>query len=352
MKNSITPGKVWLDTKGKRIQAHGASMFYEDGIFYWYGENKEYTTGKNKIWHWGVRCYTSEDLYNWKDEGLIIKPVTDNPNSPLHPNQYLDRPHIIYNERTKKYVCYLKFSGLKSPHFLAVLVADRFLGPYEIVKDDLRPLDKDVGDFDICVLNGKGYIYFESNHKCLISAALTADFLDLEEDYSVHFDNFIPPFTREGPAHFERNGIHYLLTSGMLGYVPNPSTVACSDRWKGPFSVQGNAHPYDDSCSSYNSQISCVFKHPKKQDLYIAMADRWVPEFEINKERYDSLVRITSLFHKQKTKIKLRDFFLAAKAPFMRANTSIANYVWLPVKFDGEKAFIEWYDEWRVEDYN
>ena len=72
--NSIRPGQVWLDTNGNRIQAHGGSIMYLDGTYYWYGENKEKTTGENDIWHWGVRCYTSQDLYNWEDCGVIIPP--------------------------------------------------------------------------------------------------------------------------------------------------------------------------------------------------------------------------------------------------------------------------------------
>ena len=65
--NSIRPGQVWLDTEGKRIQAHGGSVMYLDGAYYWYGENKEFTEANNGIWHWGVRCYKSTDLYNWED---------------------------------------------------------------------------------------------------------------------------------------------------------------------------------------------------------------------------------------------------------------------------------------------
>ena len=53
--SSIRPGQVWLDTDGKRIQAHGGSVLYSDGVYYWYGENKEKTTGKDGIWHMGVR---------------------------------------------------------------------------------------------------------------------------------------------------------------------------------------------------------------------------------------------------------------------------------------------------------
>jgi hypothetical protein len=33
-------------------------------------------------------------------------------------------------------------------------------------------------------------------------------------------------------------------------------------------------------------------------------------------------------------------------------NTSLAGYVWLPIRFTGDgKPFIEWLDEWRIEDY-
>ena len=48
MNNSIKPGQVWLDTEGKRIQAHGGSVICVEDTFYWYGENKENTTGQDK----------------------------------------------------------------------------------------------------------------------------------------------------------------------------------------------------------------------------------------------------------------------------------------------------------------
>ena len=77
--DSVRPGQVWNDTNGNRIQAHGGSIHHEDGTFYWYGENKERTTPGSGIWHWGVRCYSSTDLYNWDDLGLIIPPVARRP---------------------------------------------------------------------------------------------------------------------------------------------------------------------------------------------------------------------------------------------------------------------------------
>ena len=94
------PGGVWLDTNGKRIQAHGGSVICLKHVYYWYGENKEKRTEKC-IWHWGVRCYKSSDLYNWEDCGIIIPPDTENPESPLYPENCMDRPHIIYNQKEK-----------------------------------------------------------------------------------------------------------------------------------------------------------------------------------------------------------------------------------------------------------
>ena len=81
--DSIRPGKVWLDTEGKRIQAHGGSVMYWEGAYYWYVENKEFTDPEKGIWHWGVRCYKSTDLYNWEDLGLIIPPT---PRIPIPPS--------------------------------------------------------------------------------------------------------------------------------------------------------------------------------------------------------------------------------------------------------------------------
>lgn len=32
-------------------------------------------------------------------------------------------------------------------------------------------------------------------------------------------------------------------------------------------------------------------------------------------------------------------------------DTSIADYVWLPLRFEGDMVYLDWCDEWRVEDY-
>ncbi len=354
--HSILPGQTWLDTNGNRIQAHGGSIFFENDTFYWYGENKEKTKVGSGIWHWGVRCYSSKDLYNWKDEGLIIPPEPDNPSSPLHPSAKMDRPHIIYNKKTGKYVCWLKFLREGNTQNVTILIADNLLGPYSVVKNEFHPLGMNAGDFDLVVAeDGKGYYYFERVHSELICADLTEDYTDVTGYYSTHFPRTTPPYVREAPAYFYRNHKHYLFTSGTTGYFPNPSEVACADTFHGPWKVLGNPHRYDRSRTSFGSQISSVFKHPHKKDLYIALADRWMPSLlEEHKEEFEN-----GMMYKKIGKI-FENIFTSGGFDSMHpdedeipseVDTSIADYVWLPVTFENGIPYLDWLDEWRIEDY-
>ena len=349
MKNqAIYPGKVWLDTNGNRIQAHGGSIMYIDGVYYWYGENKEKTDGVNGIWHWGVKCYSSTDLYNWEDRGIIIPPEPGDPTSSLHPESCMDRPHIIYNKKTKKYVCWMKIMNKDSfqTQTETVMVANHILGPYTKVKEGLQPLGMNAGDFDLAVAeDGKAYYYFERVHSETICADLTEDYTDVTGYYSTHFPRKHPPYVREATAHFKRKGKHYLITSGTTGYLPNPSEVAVADTWHGPYKVLGNPHVGDESQTSFHSQISCIFKVKGKKDLYIACADRWLPQ-NMDKEYPIYEEMFNSIYSEEEKEF---DFSRMGEEPIQ--NTSIADYVWLPLRFDGDMVYIDWKDEWRIEDY-
>lgn len=365
MYDRFYPGKPWLDTNGNRIQAHGGSIMFLDGIYYWYGENKEKTDGISPVWHWGVRCYTSTDLYNWEDRGLIIPPEPEDEISSLHPNRAMDRPHIIYNEKTKKYVCWLKIQNPDQTQSMTVLTADNILGPYTKVRENLKPHGMSSGDFDLVVApDGKAYYYFEKVHTEIICTELSEDYLDVTDKYTSHFPKPYPPYVREAPAHFMRNGKHYLITSGTTGYSPNPSEVAIADDWHGPFQVLGDPHPQDESRTSYHSQVSCVFKVEGKKNLYIACADRWLPERM--DDQYEEYAKMYEAFFNPAVDIMPLVMEIIARtgeqpkdgdvAGFVQkllpvANTQIADYVWLPIRFDGEMAYLDWHDEWRIEDY-
>ena len=94
------------DIDGKRMHVQFPHIIYHNDKYYLYGSNKEFSYGKG-IWHWGIKMYESEDLYNWKEVGIIIPPNETDESSPLHPSKAMDAPCIIYNAKTQKWVCWL-----------------------------------------------------------------------------------------------------------------------------------------------------------------------------------------------------------------------------------------------------
>lgn len=347
--NCIRPGQVWYDTAGNRIQAHGACVYFEKGTYYWIGENKDYTRKEGRIWTWGIKIYSSRDLYNWKDEGYLIEPELMDKDSIFYPIRRLDRPHILYNERTKKYVLWLKYCD--EAHF-SVMTSDSLHGKYELIKEVYRPFDVHCGDFDLAKdeRTGQGYLYWEVNHTDVWGVRLDESYTQTDGEPVVIYKDKKPPFAREAVTHMFRKGKHYLFTSGMTGYVPNPSEVAVSDDWLEGYSVQGNPHVNDASRASFNSQISCIFQI-SGQDRFVAVADRWVPEFVMTAEKYDVIVRAITSREDPSVRVTAEEKKSLLDMPMMgTANTSIADYVWLPIKFEGDVAKIYWRDEWALEE--
>lgn len=358
---SIRPGQVWLDTSGKPIQAHAPAVISVGDWFYWYGENKEFTTGATDTESWGIRFYRSQDLYNWEDLGPLIPPDTADPKSPLSPKVFPERPHILFNPRTGKFVCWIKIrGGFGSKQFRTVMVADQITGPWTMVRRELRPAGMAAGDFDLVVddATGKAYMYFEHEHMEVVCIELTDDWTDVTDRVTRHFPGGIPPDTREGIACFQRRGRLYMTSSQMTGYFPNPSRISVADAFHGPFTDLGNLHPTDATRTSFNSQISQVFKHPRKKDLYIALADRWLPNIdsdprfatgELSDLVRSAIAKATAKPRQQMTPDERGVIGLAAT--LSKVNTSISRYVWLPIVFRNGRPTIEWRDEWRVEDF-
>ena len=352
--NSIRPGELWLDTDGNPIQAHGGGIIYINDTFYWYGENKEKSKPGSGIWHWGVNCYSSKDMYNWKYEGIIVPPTTEDDKDPLHYTQCMDRPHIIYNDRTSKFVMWIKVMNKEAINNqqMVVLTADNILGPYTRIRA-FHPLGMNSGDFDLVKnpSDGKAYIFFDRIHSEMICADLTDDYLDVTGFYSVHMPN-VPPFVREAPAFFERKNKKYLFTSAITGYFPNPTETDMFDCFHLPMKKLENPHRGAKAANSCFSQISAVFKYPKADDLYIAIADRWLidvpPELDY--------LGITAGLYGDGTHpvIMEEDEYIERAVKFNRPDTrdtSKARYVWLPIRFEANTPIIEWYDEWKIEDF-
>lgn len=212
------------------------------------------------------------------------------------------------------------------------------------------------GDFDIRAdqETKKAYLFSECPHTFIYSAELNEDYTDVRGSFWKHFVHAGPPDAREAPAHFVRKGRHYLITSGTTGYYPNPSEAAAAGDWHGPYTILGDPHVNDSSRTSFNSQISSVFRHPAKSDLYIALADRWKPELAVREGADFADGSFYRRIHERFQKIfdpGGHFVFTEEDAREMKINASESGYVWLPLAFDGDRVRIEWKDTWRVEDY-
>ncbi|TFB98849.1 MULTISPECIES: hypothetical protein [unclassified Cryobacterium] len=118
--------------------------------------------------------------------------------------------------------------------------------------------------------------------------------------------------------------------------------MAVAPSYHGPYSILGDPHPSDESHTSFHAQISSVFKHSGKKDLYIALGDRWLPGYLDDSSR--AVTEFTKHFAPGNDGDKPMD-------EFAMVDTAIADYVWLPLRFEGEKAFIDWRDEWSVDEF-
>jgi hypothetical protein len=108
------------------------------------------------------------------------------------------------------------------------------------------------------------------------------------------------------------------------------------------------AHVGDESDTSFHSQISSVFKHPGKKDLYIALADRWITEYPSGiSTTYQEVARVIEAYFNPSFEKPV-----PVAGTNDEVNTSVADYVWLPFRFDGKMAYLDWKDEWRVEDFD
>ena len=131
--NKIKSGEIWPDNNGEHINAHGGGILLHNGTYYWFGEHKAENTSSALV---GVTCYSSKDLRNWKNRGVALS-VSDEPGSEIEKGCVLERPKVIYNKVTKKFVMWfhleLKGLGYRAAR-AGVAIADKPEGPYKFLR--------------------------------------------------------------------------------------------------------------------------------------------------------------------------------------------------------------------------
>lgn len=308
------PGDVWLDTAGQPINAHGGGMLYFGNTYYWYGENKEGPTWlpeSNKTWDGyrvtmtGIRCYSSPDLERWKDEGLVLKAVPDDFGHDLHPSRICERPKVLFNPRTKKFVMWLHIDSEDYKAARAgVAVADRPNGPFKYL-ESVKPEGQDSRDQTVFQdEDGKAYRIFSSENNDTIYISLLTD------DYLKHSGRFVRLFEKrrmEAPVVFKRGGKYWFIGSDCTGWEPNPARSAMASSIWGPWTELGNPCLGPGASNTFGAQSTFVFTVSGRRDAWIFMADRW-------------------------NKTNLMD----------------SRYVWLPLQFRNDRPTIQWADQWNL----
>lgn len=309
---------IWPDSEGRHVNAHGGNVIYADGAYYWYGEQRPergFTVDA------GVSCYKSDDLLNWKEIGTVMS-VSHTPGDDIESGCIIERPKVVYNPKTGKYVMWfhleLKGKGYEAAR-AAVAVADSPEGPFRFVRsgrvnpgilpmnlseeDASAPFDydqewwtpswyKDIekGMFtvrdrdggqmsrDMTIFvddDGKAYHIYSSEDN------LTLNIAELDDSYTGHTGKYIrifPAGHNEAPAMFRHGGKYWMIASGCTGWDPNEARLMTADSIMGDWKMLPNPCVGENADKTFGGQSNYVFRLPGEDDRFIAMFDVWNPE--------------------------------------------------------------------------
>lgn len=255
----IVPGATLTGTNtGAHVQAHGAGVFELDGTYYLIGEDK--TNGSA---FQNVNCYSSTDLVSWTYVGALLSQTTS---GDLGPNRVMERPKVIYNSSTGKYVLYMHIdSSSYGEAKVGVATGDSVCGSYEYL-GSWRPLgyqSRDIGLFQDD--DGSAYLLTEDRENGLRIDALTDDYLNVSSSVYL-FDDY------EAPAMVKKDGYYFLFASHLSGWNPNDNeytySTNLSSGWSDwtTFATVGS--------DTYSSQTNFIL--PVSDNLTVYMGDRWV----------------------------------------------------------------------------
>jgi hypothetical protein len=348
----IKPGEVWTDSEGKHINAHGGGIINYRGTWYWFGESR-LPRGESDRTKYGVGCYSSKDMVNWKNEGLALWVINDT-SSLLQPGCVIERPKVIYNKKTKKFVMWfhheLKGKGYRAA-LTGVAVSDKIAGPYTYIKslrpnagiwpanfsEDQKNATIKEGDLkswsdewkqavrnglfvrrdfaggqmarDMTLFvdrDGKAYhIHASEENMTLHFSELTDDYLD----FTGRYYRVLPGESNEAPALFFSKGKYFLFSSGTTGWKPNPGRLAVSDNLTAGWKPIGNPcrGTEDENKITFGSQSTFILPLNEKKNIFVYMGDRWTPQ-----------------------------------------NLVDSRHIWLPVEWENETPVIKWYKEWDI----
>ncbi|GLT68780.1 hypothetical protein SLA2020_409820 [Shorea laevis] len=288
------PGRIWLDTEGNPIHAHGGGILYDErsGTYYWYGEYKDGLTyhahkrGAARVDIIGVGCYSSKDLWTWKNEGIVLPAEERNETHDLYKLNVLERPKVIYNNKTGKYVMWMHIDDTNyTKASVGIAISDYPTGPFDYLHSK-RPHGFDSRDMTIFKDDdGVAYLIYSSmDNSELHIGPLTEDYLGVTSIMR----RILVGQHREAPALFKYQGTYYMITSGCTGWSPNEALAHAAESIMGPWETLGNPCIGGNKMfklATFFAQSTYVIPLPGIPGSFIFMADRWNPA-DLRNSRY------------------------------------------------------------------
>ncbi|KAJ1568162.1 hypothetical protein HK405_003442 [Cladochytrium tenue] len=258
---NITEGTLFLDASGSPIQAHGGGMIKVGSTYYWVGENRF----DDKTFR-AVSAYASEDLVSWRSVGNILTNASATELNRCN----IERPKIIYNNSTKKYVLWMHWeNGVNYTEArTAVATSSTITGSYTYL-GSFRPLEYDSRDMTVYTdSDGTGYLISATNTNADLNIYnLSADYTTVDSLVTTLWSGSY----REAPTLFKRDSVYFLLTSGATNWSPNQQKYGTASSVAGPWTSLQNVG----NSIGHGSQTTYVV--PISDSQYLYMGDRWAP---------------------------------------------------------------------------
>lgn len=295
----------WPDTSGNHLNAHGAGVMIHGGVYYLFGEHK-IAGREGNLAHVGVHCYSSTDLVRWTDLGIALA-VSDDPASDITRKCVIERPKVIYNALTRRFVMWFHLE-LKGQGYLAartaVAVAEAPAGPYTflssfrptpgippVVGADDPPTELWQRDLQGGQMSRDMTLFVDDDGTAYHIAAAeenqTLHIRELSSDYTAcsgRWARALPGASNEAPAVVKHAGRYWMISSGCTGWAPNPARSAVADHPFGPWTELGNPAVgcnevlgFDES-KTFGAQSTCIIPLQDRPGACVAMFDVWRPD--------------------------------------------------------------------------
>jgi len=258
----IENGRLWTDTNGNSVQAHGGNFLQVGDVWYLVGEDR------TDSWNPDVNLYSTRDFRQWKFEGKIIGNGVTTPL--LGRTRMIERPKLMRCPKTGKFVVWCHWEAKDyGASEAAVFQSDSVGGPYQLVWAG-RPMGVKSRDCNVFV-DTDGAAYFISTTNENQDLGLFA----LSDDYTraISHTPLLIGQRREAPALAHVDSLYYMISSACTGWVPNQAQLTVSatvgDGWQVPQPIGDNV--------AYRTQASSILRiEGTEATAYIYVGDRWM----------------------------------------------------------------------------